>query len=268
MVQIPFDLKHADFKALERGGLLVPGLRDTRRLTDSSRIEAPTTIMATVTPGAELRVGAFCSLSGGTLNNVHIGRYCSIAAGTVIGSHEHPTDWLTSSRAAHWPQMYGWDELVAPDRAADIRAGKRPFHKSCPITEIGNDVWIGQGCFIKSGVKIGHGAIIGARTTVTKDVPPYSVVLGTPGRVVRTRVPETLIERLLASEWWRYSIYDLFAAPFDDVARALDVIEDRIAEGVVRPYEAPVVTPADLGEPGALAVRLAAQFPAPLAEAG
>ena len=268
MVQISFDLKHQDFAALERGGLLLPGLRETRRLADGSQIEAPTTIIASVVPGAEIRVGAFCSLSGGTLNNVHIGRYSSIAAGTVIGSHEHPTDWLTSSRTAYWPQVYGWDALVAPDRAAEIRAGRRPFHKSCPITDIGNDVWIGQGCFIKAGVRIGHGSIIGARTTVTRDVPPYSVVLGTPGRVVRTRVPEALIERLLASEWWRYSIYDLFAAPFDDVARAIDVIEDRIAEGAVAPFDAPVVTPADLAEPQALAVRLAARFPAPLAVAG
>lgn len=268
MAQSPVDLKHPDFAALERVGLRLPGMRDTKSLASSSRIEAPTTIIATIVSGAELRVGAFCSLSGGTLNNVHIGRYSSIAAGTIIGVHEHPTDWLTTSRAAYWPQVYGWDDIVAPDRATEIRAGKRPFTRSCPITEIGNDVWIGQGCFIKSGVKIGHGAVIGARTTVTKDVPPYSVVLGTPGRVVRLRVAEPLVERLLASEWWRYSIYDLFAAPFDDVARALDVIEDRIAEGAVKPYEAPLVTPTDLAQPQALAARLATHFPAPMAAAG
>ncbi|WP_325175504.1 CatB-related O-acetyltransferase [Cereibacter sphaeroides] len=268
MALSPFTLKQADFAALGRVGLRLPGMRETKSLTTTSRIEAPATIIATVVPGAELRVGAFCSLSGGTLNNVHFGRYCALAAGTVIGTHEHPTDWLTTSRTAYWPQVYGWDELVAPDRASDIRAGKRPFTGSCPVTEIGNDVWIGQGCFIKSGVKIGHGAIIGARSVVTRDVPPYAVVLGTPGRVVRLRFAEPLVERLLALQWWRYSIYDLFAAPFDDVARAIDVIEDRIAEGAVTPYEAPVVTPADLAEPQALAVRLAAQFPAPMAAAG
>lgn len=267
MAQLSFNLKHSDIVALERGGLLLPGMRETNKLAESSRIEAPTTIIATIVPGADLRVGAFCSLSGGTLNNVHIGRYSSIAAGTIIGVHEHPTDWLTTSRTAYWPQVYGWDALVAPDHADEIRAGRRPFRKSCPITEIGNDVWIGQGCFIKSGVKIGHGSVIGARTTVTKDVPPYSVVLGTPGRVVRTRIPENLIERALATEWWRYSIYHLFAAPFDNVADALSVIEDQIARGAVQPYEAPIVTPADLADPQALAARLAARFPAPLAAA-
>ncbi|RHZ91729.1 antibiotic acetyltransferase [Cereibacter sphaeroides] len=267
MAQIPFDLKHADFARLAEVGLRLPGLREVKTLTQTSWIEAPTTIIGTVVSGAELQVGAFCSLSGGTLNNVHIGRYSSIAAGTIIGVHEHPTSWLTTSRTSYWPQVYGWDELIAPDRAAEIRAGKRPFTRSCPITEIGHDVWIGQGCFIKSGVRIGHGSVIGARATVTKDVPPYSIVLGTPGRVVRTRVPEALIERLLAVEWWRYSIYDLFAAPFDDVARALDVIEDRIAEGAIKPYEAPLVTPADLAEPLGMAARLAARFPRPLARA-
>ncbi|MGP3698421.1 CatB-related O-acetyltransferase [Rhodobacter sp. NSM] len=267
MGQIQLDLKNQDFSRLAEAGLRLPGLREVKSLTQSSRIEAPTTIIATVTTGAEIHVGAFCSLSGGTLNNVRIGRYTSIAAGTVIGVHEHPTDWLTTSRTSYWPQVYGWDELVAPDRAAEIRAGKRAFTKSCPITEIGNDVWIGQGCFIKSGVKIGHGAIIGARALVTKDVPPYAVVLGAPGRVVRTRVPEALIDRLLASEWWRYSIYDLFAAPFDDIARALDVIEDRIAEGAIKPYAAPVITASDLTEPQLLAARLAANFSRPLAKA-
>jgi len=52
------------------------------------------------------------------------------------------------------------------------------------LTTIGNDVWIGQGAFIRSGVTIGDGAIIGARSLVLRDVPPYAIVVGTPAKVI------------------------------------------------------------------------------------
>ena len=137
----------------------------------------------------------------------------------VIGAHEHPTDWLTTSRVAYYPEVNGWDELVSGTNLAKVSAGRRTFADSCPNTTIGPDVWIGQGAFIKAGVTIGAGAIIGARTPVLRDVPPYAIVVGTPGRVLRLRFSEATVERLLAIEWWRYSIYDLFDAPMDSIER-------------------------------------------------
>lgn len=262
-----FTLKHADLPALDRTGLRLPGLVQTGRLAAGSRIEGPTSIICTVTPGAFLDIGAFCNLSGGTVNNVRFGRYCSLAAGAVIGMHEHPTDWLTTSRTAYFPQVNGWRELVAPDRKDEIRRGLRPFRDSCPITEIGDDVWIGQGAFIKSGVRIGTGSIIGARAIVLRDVPPYSIVVGTPGRVVRSRFSDKAVERLLALQWWRYSIFDLFSAPMDDIEAALDRIEEMVGSGMVSPYEGPVVTAEDLRDPQALTARLAAHFTPPMAQA-
>jgi acetyltransferase-like isoleucine patch superfamily enzyme len=226
------------------------GLGQTKRLAKDSRIETPTSVLSTVAPGAFLDVGAFCNLSGGAINNVRVGRYCSIASGVVIGPHEHPTDWLTTSRVAYYPQVNDWDALMAEDPAR-IHALKPEFTDSCPITTLQPDVWIGQGAFLKAGITVGTGAIVGARATVLKDVPPYAIVVGTPGKVVRLRFPEPLVERLLASEWWRYSLYDLFDAPFDDVARALDVIEAAKADGRVRPYEGPVLTAAGFADPNA-----------------
>lgn len=267
MSQRDFKLKHADLPALDRVGLRLPGLLHTGRLADGSRIEAPTSIISTVTPGAFIDIGAFCNLSGGTINNVRFGRYCSVAAGVVIGMHEHPTDWLTTSRAAYFPQVNGWRELVAPDRADEIRNGLRPYKGSCPITEIGDDVWIGQGVFVKSGVKIGAGSIIGARAIVLRDVPPYSIVVGTPGRVVRLRFPDAAVERLLALEWWRYSIFDLFSAPLDNIDMALDRLEHMVGSGELSPYVAPVVTTDDLHEPQRLATTLATRFTPPVAKA-
>lgn len=175
--------------ALGPAGIKLPGLAKTGRLLAGSRIETPTAILSTVTPGAFLDIGAFCNLSGGTINNLRAGRYCSMASGVVIGAHEHPTDWLTTSRTAYYPQVNGWDELMAGPDLPFIRARKRPFPGSCPVTTLGPDVWIGQGAFIKSGVTIGAGAIIGARATVLRDVPPYAIVVGTPGRVLRLRFP-------------------------------------------------------------------------------
>lgn len=264
MSEPTFTLRGPDIEALDRVGLRLPGLRNTQRLAAKSRIETPVSIISTVAHGAFLDVGAFCNLSGGAINNVRFGRYCSVASGVVIGPHEHPTDWLTTSRTAYYPQVNGWDALVAEDSVAKIRAQKRPFAASCPITTIGADVWIGQGAFIKSGVTIGAGSIIGARATVLKDIPPYSIVVGTPGRVLRLRFPEPVVERILAIEWWRYSIYDLFDAPMDDISAALDVIEELVASGKVAPYAGRVITAEDLTDPQLLATALAA---APMAKA-
>ena len=67
--------------------------------------------------------------------------------------------------------------LKASDHNFDI--------KSDPIV-IENDVWIGFNAVILKGVRIGKGAIIGACTVVSKDVPPFSVVVGNPMRIIKS----------------------------------------------------------------------------------
>ena len=98
-----------------------------------------------------------------------IGRFCSIAAGArlVLGG-DHRVDWVTtypfSDLAGHWTQAAG----IAghPTTRGDI--------------DIGNDVWIGGPSTVLSGVKIGDGAVVGVGAVVTKDVPPYAIVVGNP----------------------------------------------------------------------------------------
>jgi virginiamycin A acetyltransferase len=83
---------------------------------------------------------------------------------------------------------------------------------------VGNDVWIGYDAVIMPGVKIGSGAVIGARSVVTRDIPAYAVAAGNPARVIRMRFDEGTIKRLLELRWW-----DWDAARISRNIRALSV---------------------------------------------
>lgn len=69
---------------------------------------------------------------------------------------------------------------------------------------IGNDVWIGYGATLMSGVKVGDGAVIAANSVVTKNVEPYTIVGGNPAKVIRKRFEKEVIEKLLKIQWWNW----------------------------------------------------------------
>ena len=69
---------------------------------------------------------------------------------------------------------------------------------------IGNDVWIGEHVIVLGGVRIGNGAVIGAGAVVSKNVPPYAVVVGNPARVVKYRFSKEIIEKLERIQWWNW----------------------------------------------------------------
>lgn len=73
-------------------------------------------------------------------------------------------------------------------------------------TVIGNDVWIGQNVTILPGVKIGSGAIIGANSVVASDIPPYTVAVGNPCRVIKERFDLETKALLLDIAWWDWDI--------------------------------------------------------------
>lgn len=232
---------------LLQNGLKIPSLRGRLRIVSGTAFEAPTSVQPQLLFGYPLQIGAFCSISGtGSLENVQIGRYVSIASGVVVGTHEHPMDWLTSSRITYHPQLHDWHRFCAPDRVEEILANRCRFAGACPTTRIGNDVWIGNSVFIKSGVTIGDGAVIGARSVVTKDVPPYSIAVGSPAKVRRLRFSERTVERLMRLRWWRYSLYDLAGVSFDCVESAISQVEQRIADQDISPYQGRVWGPGDL----------------------
>lgn len=128
--------------------------------------------------------------SWGETSELVIGAYCSIADGVQIFlGGEHRTDWVsTYPFSVFWP-------------SARTISG-HPASKGCVI--IGNDVWIGTEAVILSGVTIGDGAVIGARSVVTRDVPPYAVVAGNPARLVKRRFDEETVSKLLEIKWWEW----------------------------------------------------------------
>jgi acetyltransferase-like isoleucine patch superfamily enzyme len=198
-------------------------------------LETPCVIQAQVFFDGPLSVGAFTGIFGGRLRRTHVGRYCSIAPGLQTGWDEHPIDRLTSSMAGYVANVHGWAEQLGAHVDAFRQHGV-PFETLRGQTTICNDVWTGLNVFVRSGVTIGDGAIVGAGAYVTKDVPPYTIVGGNPARVIRPRFSEALIERLQRVRWWRFSIYDLPPNLLASPERALDWIEEAEAKGSLRPY--------------------------------
>ncbi|SIO19364.1 Acetyltransferase (isoleucine patch superfamily) [Carnobacterium alterfunditum] len=62
---------------------------------------------------------------------------------------------------------------------------------------INDDVWIGTNSIILSGVRVGKGAVIGAGSIVTKDVPPYAIVGGNPAKIIKFRFSKEIIEQII-----------------------------------------------------------------------
>ena len=85
--------------------------------------------------------------------------------------------------------------------------------------------------FILRGVKMEAGAVIAARSVVTKDVPPYAFVIGVPTVIKNYRFDEKTIKRLLQSEWWQYALWDLKGVQVDDFEVFFERVKDlKIAE--------------------------------------
>ena len=124
------------------------------------------------------------------INGIKIGKYCSIARYVSIQEDYHNPDRVTT----YFLERNLLDQPLRDN--AMISKGK--------IT-IGNDVWVGAGAQILSGVTIGDGAIVGAGAIVTKDIPPYAIAGGNPAKVIKFRFDQSKIDELMELAWWDWS---------------------------------------------------------------
>lgn len=151
------------------------------------------------TKGAStIRVGAFTYghrkitiREWGEGANLTIGKFCSIANGVVVMlGGNHRVDWITTYPFGHIHQdiLGGTDIVGHPISKGDVM--------------IGHDVWLGSRCSIMSGISIGTGAVVAANSSLSQDVPPYTIVGGNPAKPIKQRFPDEIVSLLLELRWW------------------------------------------------------------------
>lgn len=122
-------------------------------------------------------------------SNISIGKYCSFAGQVSLFPCNHPTDLFTTHPITYDTWCAG--------------ASKQRKFVEEPSLKIGHGVWFGSNSVVLSGCKtIGNGAVIGAGSVVTHDVPPYAIVAGNPAKILRYRLTPEQIEKVEASQWW------------------------------------------------------------------
>lgn len=128
---------------------------------------------------------------------LRIGRYCQIAHGVrfITSSANHAMEGLTC-----YPfPVFDPEEMIG-------------FQPDTRDTVIGHDVWIGYGAMILPGTHIGNGAIVGAGAVARGTIPPYAVVTGNPGTVIKYRFDQDKINQLQELEWWDWPAERVAAA--------------------------------------------------------
>lgn len=152
--------------------------------------------------------------------NADIGKFSNIASFVRVGATDHPLDRASLHHFMYRSADY-WADADPDEDWFILRKSRRAV--------IGHDTWIGHGAQIKPEIIIGTGAVIASGAIVTRDVPPYAIVAGTPAKIIRFRQPEDIAARLMALAWWDWD-HDRLRAGLEDF-RAMS------AEAFLEKYE-------------------------------
>lgn len=121
-----------------------------------------------------------------------IGKFASLSWNVSVNPANHDYNRFTQH-----PMLFAAKYGMLPDN--------KPYYRQYGETSIGNDVWIGCNALIMGGVTIGDGAIIGAEARISRNVPPYSIVVGN-NRHLKNRFSDEVIAELLNLKWWDFPI--------------------------------------------------------------
>lgn len=144
----------------------------------------------------KLKTGNFTSFWGPNINVqsidealIEIGSFCSIARNVSFQSFNHNFKKPTSFYIGKNFFKENWNNEIV--------------YKGNIILE--NDVWIGAHSVILGGIKIENGAVVAANSVVTKDVPAYAIVAGSPAKIIGYRFEPNIIKKLQDLAWWNWS---------------------------------------------------------------
>ncbi|WP_374211841.1 CatB-related O-acetyltransferase [Alteromonas gilva] len=184
---------------------------------------------AIINAGYKVFLGAYSYMNdlGYIRSNTFIGRYCSIGRRVTISAGMHAMHGVSTHPALRKSLNYSTSEQ-----------SMLKLNVANPTTQqtiILNDVWIGDGAIIMPGVTIGNGAVIGANAVVTRNVPPYTIVAGSPAKVIKKRFPEKVIANLLNSQWWNLPHELLNQMPTGNIFAFLEHLESRAANNIILP---------------------------------
>jgi virginiamycin A acetyltransferase len=148
-----------------------------------------------------VKIGAYsygaCFTPGAMPPRTEVGRYVSIAEGVVVLIRNHPLN----RRSTH-PFFFNSKLKVIPQ---DNMAFSSLF--------IDHDAWIGANViFTPKCNRVGIGAVVGAGSVVTEDVPDFAIVAGNPARLIRYRFSEKTQAQMLDEKWWNSSVTDCAGA--------------------------------------------------------
>jgi acetyltransferase-like isoleucine patch superfamily enzyme len=140
-----------------------------------------------------IEIGEHSSVALGVLlqGNVTVGKYCSIQAYSNIVGYGASQEAIGRIHIGNYVRIASHAIIIAGNHRFD--EVEQPIYKQgvefAPIT-IEDDVWIAGRVNITAGVTIGRGSVIGGGSVVTRDIPPYSVAVGVPAKVIRRRIAD------------------------------------------------------------------------------